>query len=134
MFKEPYDIVSLEKHSDIRGDLFEIFKFKNQKLQKKGYVYSFSINPGERRGDHYHTKKKEWFTCVYGEATILVEDKEGGKNKIILNADNPKLLYFGPYTAHAVLNQGKEVAVIVSYGSKQHDINDEDTFKKFIEI
>lgn len=133
-FKEPYDVIDLETHADPRGFLFEIMRFRDQNIPGEGYLYTFSVNLGERRGDHYHTKKQEWFTCVYGEVVILVEDKNGNKNKIILNTKEPKLLYFGPYTSHAILNESKEVAVLVSYGSKQHDPKDEDTFKKFIEI
>jgi len=132
-FKEPYDIVDLESHTDLRGSLFEIMRFKDQNFPGEGYIYTFSVNPGARRGDHYHTRKLEWFTCVYGEAVILVETKDGKKEKIILNTKKPKLIYFGPYTSHAVINESKDIAVIVSYGSKQHDPKDEDTFKKFIE-
>lgn len=131
-FKEPYDCLDLEAHVDPRGMLFEIMRFKDQNIPGEGYIYTFSVNPGARRGDHYHTKKKEWFTCVYGEAVVLVLDKEGNKEEIILSAEKPKLLYFGPYTSHAILNKSKDVAVLVSYGSKQHDPDDPDTFKKFI--
>lgn len=133
-FKEPFDVIDLESHADSRGVLFEIMRFKDQNIPGEGYIYAFSVNPGERRGDHYHTKKQEWFTCVYGEAAILIEDKNGNKKKIVLNSIKPKLLYFGPYTSHAILNESKEVAVLVSYGSKQHDPNDSDTFKKVIEM
>src|SRR3989344_6899889 len=105
MFKEPYDIIDLERHSDPRGNLFEILRFKDHKIPGEGYVYCFTINPGQRRGDHYHTKKQEWFSCVSGKATVLVEDKEGNKKKIILDADKPAVVYCGPYTSHALYNE-----------------------------
>lgn len=133
-FKEPYDVIELELRTDPRGSLFEIMRFKDQNIPGEGYIYAFSINPGARRGDHYHTHKLEWFSCVYGEAVVLIESQDGKKKKIILSADKPKLVYFGPYTSHAVINESENLAVIVSYGSKQHDPNDEDTFRKFIEI
>jgi dTDP-4-dehydrorhamnose 3,5-epimerase-like enzyme len=133
-FKEPYDCIDLEIHTDKRGVLFEIMRFKDQNIPGKGYFYTFSVNPGARRGDHYHKRKKEWFACIYGEAVVLIEDKKGNKEKIKLTSSKPKLLYFGPYTAHTVLNESDGVAVLVSYGSKQHNPKDEDTFKKFIEI
>lgn len=132
-FKEPYDCIDLDIHSDKRGVLFEIMRFKDQNIPGKGYLYTFSVNPGARRGDHYHKRKKEWFSCIYGEAIVLIEDKKGNKEKIKLRASKPKLLYFGPYTSHAILNKSKKIAVLVSYGSKQHDPHDEDTFRKFIE-
>lgn len=134
MFKEPYEVVSLKKHSDKRGDLFEILRFKDQKVPGEGYIYCFSINPGERRGDHYHTKKLEWMSCVAGEAVILVESEEGKKEKVVMSADDPKVIYFGPGTSHSVLNEKEEPAVVVSYGSKQFDPSDTDTVSKFIEF
>jgi len=133
-FKEPFDVLDLELHTDTRGALFEILRFKDQNIPGEGYIYTFLVNPGARRGDHYHTKKQEWFTCVYGEVAVLVEDKKGNKKKITLNASKPQLLYFGPYTVHTILNESNGVAVLISYGSKQHDPKNEDTFKKFIEI
>ena len=132
MFKEPFEIISLTKHSDPRGDLFEILRFKDQQIPGEGYVYCFTINPGQRRGDHYHTRKQEWFSCVSGKATVLIEDKEGNKQKVILEAGQPAIIYCGPHTAHALYNESEIPAVIVSYGSKQHDSSDPDTFKKFI--
>src|SRR3989344_2412516 len=77
MFKEPYDIIDLERHSDPRGNLFEILRFKDHKIPGEGYVYCFTINYKQRRGDHYHTKKQEWFSCVSGKAVVLVEDRIG---------------------------------------------------------
>lgn len=97
------------------------------------YDAIFLTSPGARRGDHYHTKKLEWLSCVAGEMTILLEDKEGNKSKVILNADDPKLIYFGPHTSHAFLNTTHKPAYGVCYGSKQHDPKDPDTFPKVIE-
>lgn len=130
--EKTFEIIYLEKHSDPRGDLFEILRFKDQKIPGKGYLYCFTINPGQRRGDHYHTKKHEWFSCVSGQAVALIEDKEGKKKKIMLDSDKPSVIYCGPYTAHALYNESKTPAVIVSYGSKEHDPKDPDTFKKII--
>ena len=127
-------VLDLVKHSDPRGTLFEILRFKDQHVPGEGYIYTFSINPGHRRGDHYHTHKEEWFTCVYGKAIIFIERKDGEKKKLLLDADKPVLVYCGPYTAHALLNETDTPAIMVSYGSKQHDPEDEDTHKKFIEI
>lgn len=134
MFKEPFDIVDLTKHSDPRGDLFEILRFKDFKVPGEGYIYCFTINQGARRGDHYHERKLEWFSCVSGEAIVLLEDVDGNKKKIILSAIEPKIVYCGPGTSHALMNEKKEPAVMISYGSKQHDPEDPDTFPKRIEL
>lgn len=133
MFKEPFDIIPLVKHSDPRGDLFEVLRFKDQKIPGEGYIYCFTINPNVRRGDHYHTKKLEWACCVEGEVSVLFEDKDGIKTKVTVNSINPQVIYFGPYTSHTFLNESKKTATVICYGSKQHDPNDSDTFPKIID-
>jgi len=133
MFKGPFQKDTLKKHSDPRGELFEILRFKDDKIPGEGYLYCFTINSGQRRGDHYHTKKQEWFSCLSGQAVVLIEDKKGKKKKIVLDSKKPTLIYCGPHTSHALYNELKQPAVVISYGSKQHDPADPDTFKKFIE-
>ena len=127
MFKE-YSIEKLTKHKDERGVLFEAIYPPNG-----GCVYVFTIEPGHRRGDHYHKEKHEWFTCVVGRVTILLETKEGKKEKIMLDAQNPKVVYNVAGITHAFLNEMSDTAMVVCYGSRRHDPDDPDTFKKFID-
>ncbi|MDP6659888.1 MAG: WxcM-like domain-containing protein [Candidatus Pacebacteria bacterium] len=123
----------MELHSDERGRLNEVLRHIDHGIPSGGQLYVFTINPGFRRGDHYHTYKREWFTCVSGEAIVLVEDKEGNKKKILLSSEKPAVFYCGPYTSHALINKGDVEAVVVSYGSHQHDPDEPDTYAKFIE-
>ncbi len=129
-WKEPFDELELVPHSDQRGTLFEIFRFDDFNIPQGGYVYTFSINPHYRRGDHYHHKKVEWFTCVYGKAKVLLSTVDGKFSKVIeLSADKPKLVYAPAETIHALINEDdNETAVIVSYGTVPHDDGKPDTF------
>lgn len=129
-WQEPFDVKDLKIHSDERGYLFEILRFIDNKIPGKGQLYTFSINPGKRRGDHYHLKKEEWFTCVYGKAIILLKSQDGKMLKEELSSENPKIFYAGNGTSHALINNENTPAVIVSYGSIQHDPLDEDTYHK----
>jgi len=130
VWAEPYDIHSLTSHVDPRGYLFEILRFKDEDVPGEGQLYTFSIQPGQRRGDHYHLKKREWFTCVFGEALILLTSADGQNQVARLSATEPKVVYAGVGTTHALINTQNMVAVIVSYGSKSHDPLDSDTYKK----
>jgi len=133
MFEKPFEVIKLETHIDKRGSLNEILRFKDQNIPGEGQLYVFSINPGERRGDHYHKNKHEWFSCVSGEAVILVEDKDGNKKRVVLNAKKPSVLYNAPRVAHALLNETDKEAIVVSYGSTQHDPDNPDTYQRVIE-
>ena len=132
MFKAPYDVRELKLHRDTRGDLFEILRFPDDSIPPAGYIYAYTINPGARRGDHYHERKHEWVTCAAGAFSVLVEDRDGNKARIDLSAEHPSVVYFAPHCVHAVLNDGKEVGVAISYGSSPHNPADPDTIMKFI--
>lgn len=128
-WKKPYDVLDLVPHTDQRGTLFEVIRFEDFNIPTGGYIYTFSINPHFRRGDHYHHKKVEWFTCVQGKAKVLLSTVDGKFNKVIeLSAAEPKLVYAPAETIHALINQEEEVAVIVSYGTVPHDDGTSDTF------
>lgn len=128
-WKKPFDEIDLKPHTDQRGTLFEVIRFKDFGIPEGGQIYTFSINPHYRRGDHYHHKKVEWFTCVYGKAKVLLSTVDGKFSKIVeLSAESPKLVYAPTETIHALLNEEEETAVIVSYGTVQHDDEDPDTY------
>jgi|APSaa5957512493_1039668.scaffolds.fasta_scaffold94729_2 dTDP-4-dehydrorhamnose 3,5-epimerase len=129
-WKEPFDSLELKIHIDPRGMLFEILRFKDHNIPGNGQLYTFSINPGQRRGDHYHLKKQEWFSCVHGEAIVLLTSKNGENKAIEISAGTPKIVYASPETTHALINKQNNTAVIVSYGSVQHDQQDTDTYRK----
>lgn len=129
-WKEPFDTLELKRFDDERGMLFEILRFKDHNIPGNGQLYTFSINPNKRRGDHYHLKKQEWFTCVYGKVIVLLTSMDGEDKAIEISADKPQIIYAAPGTSHALINKENNVALVVSYGSKQHDPNDEDTYSK----
>ena len=128
-WKTPFDELELVPHTDQRGTLFEVLRFEDFNIPEGGYIYTFSINPHFRRGDHYHHKKVEWFTCVHGKAKVLLSTVDGKQNKVIeISAAEPKLVYAPAGTIHALINQEEDVAVIVSYGTVPHDDGTPDTF------
>jgi dTDP-4-dehydrorhamnose 3,5-epimerase len=127
-WREPLEVRGLLRHDDARGGLFEVLRFADEEVPGGGQLYTFTINPGQRRGDHYHTRKREWFTCAHGSALVLLTDTRTGRDEVVeLDATRPRVVYAGPGTAHALLNRGDEVAVIISYGSEQHHPEDPDT-------
>ena len=125
---EPFETRDLTIYVDGRGRLFEILRFLDDDVPGQGYIYTFSVNPGVRRGDHYHHIKREWFTCVHGQVTVLLDDLHGRTGIVELDADKPAIVYAGPGTAHALVNQQSDVAVVLSYGSRQHQHGDPDTY------
>ena len=54
IWQEPFEVRDLTVHVDSRGRLFEILRFVDDGIPTQGYIYTFSVNPGVRRGDHFH--------------------------------------------------------------------------------
>lgn len=126
--KLPFKIQNLKVHSDQRGDLFEALRFTQQKIPSGGQIYVYSVKPGYRRGDHFHLNKGEWFLCASGQVRLLMKTEKGETINQILDAQDPKLVYAGPGTSHAVVNESNETALIVAYGSKEFDPDEPDTY------
>jgi len=127
-WQEPFGYIELRGHIDERGILFEMLRFKDQNIPGQGQIYICSIKPGRTRGNHYHLKKREWFTCAYGEVEMFLKHKDT-KKRIKVSATNPKVVYMGPGTYHSIANKGKSIAIVISYSSRQHDPKNNDTFK-----
>ena len=129
LWQAPFEVRDLTIYVDPRGRLFEILRFVDDEIPAEGQIYTFSLNPGVRRGDHYHLTKREWFTCVHGRVTVLLDDLRGQTKVVELDADRPAIVYAAPGTTHALVNQTSEVSVVVSYGSRQHRDDDPDTYR-----
>ncbi len=125
-----YFIEPLTVHRDTRGVLFEAIRFKSQNIPTGGQIYVYTVEPGERRGDHFHEKKSEWFTCVSGSVRLLMKTASGEKVNEMLDSVNPSMVYAGVGTSHAVINETATVAVIMAYASKEFDPSDPDTVIK----
>ncbi|MBN1894423.1 WxcM-like domain-containing protein [bacterium] len=128
-WEEPFRVLNLIRHVDPRGFLIELLRFRDWNIPGGGQLYVFSIEPQKRRGDHYHLHKREWFTCAFGEAVILLSSREGKNYAGRLSPQEPKIVYAAPGTSHALINDTEQPALIVSYGSEQHDSKDEDTYR-----
>lgn len=134
MFKAPFEIRSIDVSRDDRGMLGELLRFADDQIPGSGQLYFVTINPGQRRGDHFHKIKHEWFVCLSGKIRVLVQSESTEATVIELNGENPEIVYCAPRTAHALENQSMEPAVVVSYGSIQHSNEDPDTYPKFITV
>lgn len=120
-------IENLVVHRDTRGALYEALRFKSQGVPEGGQIYVYTVAPGARRGDHFHERKCEWFACVAGRVRLLMKTMDGTRVDEILDGDQPRLVFAGLGTSHAVLNEAENEAVIIAYASKEFDPTDSDT-------
>ncbi len=121
----------LVTHSDERGTLVELLKFKEHSITEGGQVYCFSIKQNMIRGNHFHKLKHEWFVCVSGSAKLITKKDERIKHHV-MSSDNPELFHMEPLTVHTLTNDQKEDAIIISYSSKEFDPEAPDTYTDII--
>jgi UDP-2-acetamido-2,6-beta-L-arabino-hexul-4-ose reductase len=126
-WNKSHSLAALTVHRDERGVLYEALRFSSQNVPLGGQIYIYTVAPGARRGDHFHTHKSEWFVCVAGRVRLLMKTSSGDRIDEMLDADAPKMVFAGTGTSHAVVNETDEVAVIMAYASKEFDPTDPDT-------
>lgn len=128
-----FETIAIEKHEDERGYLFELLR--NQHVENKpfGQIYFATINPNKVRGNHYHTRKTEWFFILKGKAKLALKDVGSNEQKeLVLGEDNPLVVKIPPKVIHAVKNIGNDEAILVAYIDESLDLNDKDTIHENI--
>ena len=76
-----YEIQDLDKKSDERGWLIEVLGGELPEGCKEfGQLHVSVAYPGKVRGNHYHTRKVEWFCVPTGTGQLLLKDRETGRS------------------------------------------------------
>lgn len=123
------DIKVLEKHMDQRGLLLEILK-DNEITEGMKQVYFSVSKSGAIRGNHYHTRKVEWFSVVKGTASLTFEDNITKERKeLILTEDKPEVVKISPPLSHAIQNIGEDDMYLIIVANEVFDPKDADTYR-----
>ncbi len=126
-----YELVECSKHTDERGYLVEFLR--HEELDKKqtafGQVYFVTFErPSQVRGNHYHTRGREWFGVAHGSLEAVLEDvRTRERVRFVLRSDDKSFtrLSVGPYIAHAFRNL-TPTAILIDYATEQFDHEDHD--------
>ena len=132
MNNDEFFVHKLERHqtkdvsdSHVNGELTVVWRDWDDII--KNYpkmVYVSSINPGEIKGPHIHTKRNSYFSCIHGSVTFIVKDKNGKYHEIETNSDEPTLIHIPKNIASAHLNSGNEIARILTLADVSWKPND----------
>ncbi|MBW2964726.1 WxcM-like domain-containing protein [Candidatus Woesearchaeota archaeon] len=121
-------VKKLDVKKDERGMLFEVLR-SEQVNAPFGQMFITSVKPSKVKGNHYHKRKKEWFCAVSGKVTVhLIDVASGARKDVILDSKAPSLIQINPGVSHAITNNGKDEALVISYISESYDHKDPDTF------
>ncbi len=110
---------------DARGLLFE--PMAEDELAAMRNVHVVLTHPGHVRGNHYHERATEWMT-VLGPARVRAR-RAGDIEETRVPAGEAWRFTFDPTVSHAVVFEGSEVGVLVSFSDAAHDPADPDTVR-----
>jgi len=124
------EILDLEKKSDERGWLIEVLGGELPEGCKEfGQLHVSVAYPGKVRGNHYHTRKVEWFCVPTGSGLLLLKDRETGETREVrMGVNNLKTIKIEPGAIHAIKNVGEEDMVLLVYSNEKFDPEDPDTY------
>lgn len=111
-------------HTDARGGLCEVIK-----TDAGGQVFFSTTEPGVTRGNHYHTRKCEWFCVVRGEATIRLRHiHEETVHEFRVSGERPEFLSIPVLHTHSIENHGDSELLTLFWTNELFDAGDPDTF------
>lgn len=114
----------LEVKKDERGSLVEIFK-----IPDVGQVFYSTSLPGVVRGNHYHTRKREYFCVLEGNARIRMRDRDSGAIKEYnVSGDKPEVVEMIINWTHNIENTGETEMKLLVWANEIFDPEDPDTF------
>ncbi|MBX3424455.1 MAG: NAD-dependent epimerase/dehydratase family protein [Pirellulales bacterium] len=115
-------------HADPRGELCEVIK-----LAGAGQVFFSTTRPGVTRGNHYHTRKSEWFCVLQGEAVIRLR-RIGSDvvEEIRVRGDSPTFVSIPVLHAHHIENTGPDDLLTMFWTNEIFDPADPDTFAEAV--
>ena len=81
MDNEYFKIIDLEKHETrdnkdqhVNGSLTVVWRVLDNIIKDEfKMIYVTSVNPGEIKGPHLHTKRNSYFVCIHGEVIFVIQ-------------------------------------------------------------
>ena len=77
-------------------------------------IYVSSINPGEIKGPHIHTKRESHFTCIEGKVIFILKDEDGSYKEIISSDEKPVMVYVPKNVPSAHVNLSNKISRVLA--------------------
>lgn len=87
-----------------------------------GEVYITMAKPGQAKGGHYHPKAVEWFTIIYGQGLLKLEDVVTHERiDIEMSLDKAITVFIPNGVAHSVVNNYGTDFILQAYTDLLYD-------------
>jgi UDP-2-acetamido-2,6-beta-L-arabino-hexul-4-ose reductase len=113
---------------DERGTLCEVIR-----LAGAGQVFFSTTKPGVIRGNHFHTRKVEWFCVLRGEAVIrLRQVNDKSVTEFRVSGREPQFISIPVWTTHQIENVGEEELLTMFWCNEIFVPEDADTYQELV--
>ena len=141
MVNDDVKIWELERHqtkdvtdSHINGDLTVIWRDWDDIINNHPkMVYESSVNPGEIKGPHIHTKRNSYFVCIHGKVVFIIKNKDGMYTEIESSDENPVLVHVPDNIASAHVNLSNNVSRVLALTDLAWKPNDKEMINAVFE-
>tara|TARA_B100001750_G_scaffold195400_1_gene167136 strand:- start:1145 stop:1591 length:447 start_codon:yes stop_codon:yes gene_type:complete len=104
--------IALEQHNTtdisnkhVNGSLTVIWRdYDNLIKNHPKMVYVSSVNSGEIKGPHIHTKRNSYFTCIHGKVIFILKNSDGTYTETELNSEKPMMVFVPKNVPSAHIN------------------------------
>jgi len=112
----------LEKHdtkdihdNHINGSLTVIWRDWDEIIKNPPkMVYVSSVNSGEIKGPHIHTKRESYFICIEGKVVFILKNNDKTYHEIISSEEKPIMVHVPKNIPSAHINLSKNVSRILA--------------------
>jgi dTDP-4-dehydrorhamnose 3,5-epimerase len=117
--------IQLERHQTkdvkdqyVNGSLTVVWRDWDKILSfEPKMIYISSVNQGEIKGPHLHTKRDSYFVCIHGKVIFIVKDPTGEYHEIESSEENPILVKIPKNYPSAHINLSNHVSSILALAS-----------------
>lgn len=128
------DSIKLEKYptkditdGHVNGLLTVIWRDWDNILQSQPkMVYISSVNPGEIKGPHLHTKRNSYFVCIRGKVIFIAKDENGAYHEIESSEEEPVLIQIPKNFSSAHVNVSNQISTILALADIAWRPNDDE--------
>ena len=101
--------------SHVNGELTVIWRDWDKIIKNEPkMIYVSSVNPGEIKGPHIHTKRNSYFVCVHGKVIFILRDDKGKYLEIESSEENPVMVHVPKNIASAHINSSDNVTRVLA--------------------
>ncbi len=99
----------------VNGELSVIWRDWDEIIENEPkMVYVSSVNPGERKGPHIHTKRNSYFSCIHGNVVFIIKNSDGSYSEIESNPENGIMVFVPKNVPSAHINISDGVSRVLA--------------------